>query len=942
MSNFDKHFKNETILEKTKNSVSNLIKYNDKFKNNLQYPGEPLDDMKIKQLLLPVYDKIYEIKEDLLLFSELNSKNNSKTISTKKFNEMQHLHTNILFNKNIIDDTLNYMKEKIENINYEQINKEFQEIEITLETLKNEMEDMVEEFNNKYEKIIKEKKRQKVAEDLMKGNYKNNNEGYNKGLEINTDLKNKLENDEESGGIDYNKYKYDIDEIDKEKENLMIQYLEDKQKAINGLPQMVQPYQKVNFNYDDIKAPNFKNLNNNKNNVNINREKFNNNDIINNNKNEENFIKDNDNNQNNINFDNNKESRINEINSNIKINNDSNIGINNQTNNNINMNQISENNKKIEKNDNNIINKSNNNIPQNYYMKSDFNNEEENDTKEENNIDPTETLNNFKKKMSEASKAILTGPTKINKEPKSKKKLDPNKEAYESYMRNIQPKSSASKITYQKFNKPKRQKKIIKNEYKKKPYKYETGKYPEENEKNRINEFLEKNPSRPVNKNLRIFEQENLEEEIKRIVDINIKKAINTHQLNKTNIDSSRIRKNNTGNNNDELLKVLIEKFDDIENAIRETKNNNNGNGIEYNQDINEMLANEIFNKIYGQIYSKIQNINIRQRKQESESEEEEEESENKIMQKKNNIEKPEQINIFNEDLNKDLKDLDEVIPAPRDLNLNKYNDISISSEPLSESMKKNPDINMMNNNHIEVTNINIKKNKLISNLNQVNYNNYLNNKNKIDNSLSEGEERTNNEESSQSDFDKYNNKYKTANNFMYNFQNKNKTGNDLLMLKYQNENLPNFNINNNNNKNINFNNEEKINLNNNKLLKNLDIYDSGEYNVFKNSFLENMNNNKMLNNFESMKNPYNQNNLDFDLQNLKIIKHNEKDLDDIKHKIELLKLKNGQENEINNNINNIGTNNNIYNNHINILKNIGKNDDGESSPGEVRDEDSY
>ena len=49
--------------------------------------------------------------------------------------------------------------------------KEEPKIEITLETLKNEMEDMVEEFNNKYEKIIKEKKRQKVAEDLMKGNY---------------------------------------------------------------------------------------------------------------------------------------------------------------------------------------------------------------------------------------------------------------------------------------------------------------------------------------------------------------------------------------------------------------------------------------------------------------------------------------------------------------------------------------------------------------------------------------------------------------------------------------------------------------------------------------------------------------------------------------------------------------------------------------------------
>ena len=164
--------------------------------------------------------------------------------------------------------------------------------------------------------------------------------------------------------------------------------------------------------------------------------------------------------------------------------------------------------------------------------------------------------------------------------------------------------------------------------------------------------------------------------------------------------------------------------------------------------------------------------------------------------------------------------------------------------------------------------------------------------------------------------------------------QNKNKTGNDLLLLKYQNENMPEVNLNKNNIKNINFNDEPKINLNNNKLLKNLDIYDSGEYNVFKNSFLENMNNNKMLNNFESMKNPYNQNNLDFDLQNLKIVKHNEKDMDDIKHKIELIKMKNDQNNEINNNSNNIGINN--YNNKIR------KSDDGDSSPGEVRDEDSY
>ena len=279
MSDFENHFKKETILEKTKNSVNNLINYNNNFKNNVQYPGEPLDELKIKQLLLPVYDKIYQIKEDLLLFSELNSQNSSKNITARKFNEMQHLHTNILFNKNIIDDTLNYMKEKIENVNYEQINNEFREIEITLENLKNEMEEMIEDFNNKYDKIIKEKKRQKIADDIMKGNYNKVPDDYNKGLNISTKLKNKLDNSGENG-MDYDKYKYDIDEIDREKENLMLKYLEEKQKAINGLPQMVPPHQKVNFNYDDIKAPNFKNLNNN--NKYINNNYINSNSEINN------------------------------------------------------------------------------------------------------------------------------------------------------------------------------------------------------------------------------------------------------------------------------------------------------------------------------------------------------------------------------------------------------------------------------------------------------------------------------------------------------------------------------------------------------------------------------------------------------------------------------------------------------------------------------------
>ena len=66
-----------------------------------------------------------------------------------------------------------------------------------------------------------------------------------------------------------------------------------------------------------------------------------------------------------------------------------------------------------------------------------------------------ETLNNFKEKMSQASKAILTGPSPYQpKDINSKKSIDPTKKAYDAYMRNIQPRSNASKITYQNFGKP--------------------------------------------------------------------------------------------------------------------------------------------------------------------------------------------------------------------------------------------------------------------------------------------------------------------------------------------------------------------------------------------------------------------------------------------------------------------------------------------------------
>ena len=329
---------------------------------------------------------------------------------------------------------------------------------------------------------------------------------------------------------------------------------------------------------------------------------------------------------------------------------------------------------------------------------------------------------------------------------------------------------------------------------------------------------------------------------------------------------------------------------------------------------------------------------------EESEEEEEEEEEkqpppkkeEPKIVEQKN-------INVLDDDSKIDMKDLDDVIPAPRDLNLYKYKDISLTSEDISESLKRKPNLKM-NENKIEITNINIKKQQDFYQNNNYNNMNNFKNKNQSENSLSEGESRTITGES-ESDINNKN-KFNTANNFMPNNINKNRTGNDLMMLKYYNENLPEFNFNNRNYikyNNNNFNNENEIDLNKKPIMKKNDMFDKDEYTSFKDNYLLKMNKNKTLTNFESMSNPYNQYNLDEDTK-LKIIKPDENDFENIQQKINQLKIKNQLDENNNININsNMNNNiNNYFNNNINNFQENEEGDEANYSPGEARSEDSY
>jgi len=298
------------------------------------------------------------------------------------------------------------------------------------------------------------------------------------------------------------------------------------------------------------------------------------------------------------------------------------------------------------------------------------------------------------------------------------------------------------------------------------------------------------------------------------------------------------------------------------------------------------------------------------------------------------------------------------MIPAPRNLNANMYDDYSDTSSALCESIRNKNDIPQGINKNINITKVNISESKLFY---ENNANNNINN-NIVDNSISKGEVRSESEEESlfENNINNNNNQYlyKTDNNF-YN-KNRNKTGYDLLMLKYYNENLPDnyyYNNINNVNDNNNNNNRPEINMNNNKLLKEYNLYGSDEYNSFKNKFQEKMNNYKTENDFNVMNPNYNstytqmrpmQNaqNLNNTLGSLKIAKINNKEVDEINKKIKILKEKNKKltqnivENEkINNNLYENKINNNINNKKSNDNKNE---DDEEYSEGEVRSEDSY
>jgi hypothetical protein len=356
--------------------------------------------------------------------------------------------------------------------------------------------------------------------------------------------------------------------------------------------------------------------------------------------------------------------------------------------------------------------------------------------------------------------------------------------------------------------------------------------------------------------------------------------------------------------NNEDLINLLIKKFSDLEQAI--LKGLNNGGVPFYNNDLNDQIADAIYNQLKSDLGIKINiNDNLRDNLNNTSMSN----RSKRIRLKLDNKRKDDDNNIFNNDQKLSIEDLDKLIQMPHKINLSEY-DISKSSSYISNDINKQE---MFDN-----LNINISINKNINK--KITFD-------EDDNSLSRG----------QIIDDSSNNKEKKLE--------KNRTGLDLLMVKHFNENLPEqIMLNNNDNiSNIegNYNNEsfsnsfindnnEIIDINNNNRLKMLQLYESKEYQNFKNNFINeinknfnnNLNNNNIYNSLK-LNRENNNNNINNIINKSKQIENNMKYL----------------KNTVNKTINENEESNysDSYNSKKNNKKNKNKNnDDGYLSPGEI------
>lgn len=798
------------LLGQTKNCLKDLQLYDSLFKKQEKPKSEGTT---IQKILLPIYNQINELKEEIKKVNEYtqikkNQKIQQKSMNKTDVNDLYNLHIKFQQSKNNINDTMDYVNGNINNISYQDVEivKALDDLRDTFEAMSKEMENIENDFNEKFEFIIKERRRQQIANDLLNGTYKTKN-----------DYAKKLLNTDDFGDsslqlldkVDYNEYKRDITDINFEKDLLLSKYTNEKDKFSSHLPKLVNPKEKVAFSYTLDDSENSKNnFDGKKSSGNLRKVR------------------------------NNTSSQLNESsNENMNTNFQSNQNFNSQTASSTNLKKNT--NKPISSNDNLII-----------YEKveeekndNDFGGETNNIKKRE--MSPAEKMYLYQKNMNDLSCFIET--TKPKPPPERKKILiGPSKQ---DIIRGIQPRSSKTKKTLQTFQKKRQPPLYYYEQYPIKRKGFKDGKYPPQKE-NLLNVPKRKPKDGEINlDDYKVHYPYDIpEDEMKKIteklIELYIKDALKNKGQGGPGRDRTRIDIINEGNGrgkggyNDELLKLLIKKFGDLEDAIKGNWNRGNGGGG--NGDLSDDIANQLYNKMKNDMTI---NINLEgfgrggtgpiygpegeQQQQDNLRRSRDQRSKINLTHQSYSINKSNEselgkdakpIPLFENDTKLSIKELDKMILMPHKINLNEY-EISNTSSYISESHKIKQ----------EELNIQIQSEKKINE----------------SNSLSRGQVTSEYE----------NDEIESEINV------KNRTGLDLLVLKNFNENLPHHIIDNNNNNvsqieqveeydemsssfgnSFNNNAREVVDINNNARLKLLQLYESKEYNEFKNNFFNNLN----------------------------------------------------------------------------------------------------
>ena len=715
MSSFNENLFNNPLLNQTKKSVKELIDYNTEFQDAKQSTGERIDQNNVDKILSPIYRKLNEKKKNMTSINNnilYNYNENKPNTDDEIFNAHQYLEVN----KINIDDTLVYMKETIAKVHYEQIGKDIDELILFLEKIYNEIELMENNYNKKFNTIIREKKRQKYENDILSG--KNDRIDVTKYLNKNNN----------SNNIDYNEYKNDLDDIMFEKDDLMLRYANDREEAKRNLPKLMKPSDKTYFSYDIPEL----------------------------NKKE----KDEKENKDNLSSNNNK--------NNIQPNKENKEGISNEKS------------KKISEDINKIINE--------------IEDDEEKDKKlNKPKMTPVEKMIKYQQNMLDLSSQIQT---QNSRQTKQRKIIHIGKSKQNS-KKTKQPRSLNSKRTLQDF---KRQKiKPI--------YEYE--------EEKKIPNDLKKKGTFTNITNIEINIPEGMNEdefnrECEKNIEIYIRNALRETRPSedKYNIQFESINKEIV--TADDFIKLLIQKFEGLNNELKNRKNNINFN--QSNRNINDMIADKIINEFNeidvnidrsnefnksNSIHNKKEKIIKISERRRREIEKEKEEG------KKIKVDDSKRIPLFESTDKISIEELDKIIQMPHKINLSEYN-VSNSSSYLSESLNQR-NLNQMLEYHEK---------------------NIYSQKEESDNSISRGQAISDENDDS-----------KSFNKGQYDYNIRNRTGLDLLMLKNFNERIPeqilkdkiNDNENSENSNSFFNDNNEMVDIDNKERLKKLDLYKSEE-----------------------------------------------------------------------------------------------------------------